>query len=190
MKIGVFGGTFNPVHLGHLLVVADATEQVGLDQVKFIPAATPPHKKTDRLAAGRHRLAMLRLAIRGQRQFEVDTLELRRGGRSYSVDTLTALKRRQPDADFYFIIGADSLPELHRWRAIKRLSQLCQFIVVARPGYALRPPRVTVVWQAVTGHVCDISSTEIRARIASGRPIRYLVPDMVRHYIYQHGLYR
>jgi nicotinate-nucleotide adenylyltransferase len=190
MKIGVLGGTFNPVHLGHLLIAQDAAEQAGLDRVKFIPAATPPHKIPDRLAAGRHRLAMLRLAIRGLRQCEVDNLELRRGGRSYSVDTLTTLKRRQPNAEFFFIIGADSLPELHRWRAIRRLARLCRFVVVARPGYRLRPPRVPVDWMVVTGHPCAISSTEIRQRVASGRAIRYLVPEPVRRYICQHNLYR
>lgn len=190
MNIGVIGGTFNPVHNGHLLIAQDALQQLGLNRVQFIPAATPPHKTPDRLVSGKHRLAMLQLAIRGNRQFAVDELELRRGGRSYSVDTLAALRRRQPDAEFYFIIGADSLPELHRWRSIHRLAQLCRFVVVARPGHPVQSPRVAVRWELVAGHPWDISSTEIRGRIASGRSIRYLVPDMVRHYIRQQKLYR
>jgi nicotinate-nucleotide adenylyltransferase len=190
MKLGILGGTFNPVHLGHLLIAQDALEQLGLDRVLFIPAATPPHKTPDRLAAGKHRWAMVQLAIRGNRQFAADNLELRRGGRSYSVDTLTILRRRQPDAEFYFIIGADSLPELHRWRAIHRLARLCQFAVAARPGCGIRPPRAPVRWVTVAGHPCAISSTEIRERVASGRSIRYLVPEMVRRYILVNGLYR
>jgi nicotinate-nucleotide adenylyltransferase len=190
MKIGILGGTFNPVHHGHLLIAQDALEQLGLDRVLFIPAAMPPHKIPDRLATGRHRAAMLRLAIRGNRRFAVDDLELRRGGKSYSLDTIVALQRRELDAEFYFIIGSDSLPELHRWRSIHRLARLCRFAVVARPGCRVRPPRVPVRMEIVRGHPCDISSTEIRERVASGRSIRYLVPDMVRRYILGHDLYR
>src|SRR5882724_7481657 len=105
-RIGIMGGTFNPIHLGHLLMAQDAMEQVGLDRVKFIPSATPPHKAVDALASDRDRLRMIELAIRGNDRFEADDIEIQRGGRSYSVDTLTELRRREPRANFYFIIGA------------------------------------------------------------------------------------
>src|SRR5271169_1321559 len=108
-RIGILGGTFNPIHLGHLLMAQDAMEQVKLAGVKFIPSAAPPHKAVNKLASERDRLHMVKLAIRGHDGFEADDIEIRRGGISYSVDTLTELRRRNPQADFYFIIGADSL---------------------------------------------------------------------------------
>ncbi len=136
-RIGILGGTFNPIHLGHLLVAQDAMEQMALDRVKFIPSATPPHKTAEVLASERDRLQMIRLAIRGNDRFQVDDIEVRRGGKSYSVDTLVELRRRDPKADFYFIIGADSLRELHLWWKAQRVVSLCTFVTV--PGRASRP---------------------------------------------------
>jgi nicotinate-nucleotide adenylyltransferase len=198
-KIGILGGTFNPIHLGHLLIAQDAMEQFGLDRVKFIPSATPPHKKYEGNATAAQRLAMVRLAIRGNARFEVDDIELRRSGTSYSVDTLTSLRRRDPQAQFYFIIGADSLRELHRWREVERLVRLCTFVTVARPGFALRrvvDPKLDAATRrrlrqhVLRGHACDIASRDIRARVARGESIRYLVPDAVLQYINRHKLYR
>lgn len=188
-RIGILGGTFNPIHIGHLLIAQDAQEQAGLDRVLFIPCATPPHKLANRLAPVRHRLAMARRAIRGDRRFAVDDLEVRRGGPSYSVDTLLALKRRQPQAEFSFIIGSDSLPDLHSWRNIDRLATLCRFIAVGRPGCKLpraNPYRAVIV----RGHACDVSSTDIRARLNRRQSIRYLVPDAVFRYIQAYKLYQ
>lgn len=190
-RIGILGGTFNPIHLGHLLIAQDALEQAGLTRVIFIPAATPPHKPLAGAVNGAHRLRMVKLAIAGDERFAVSDLEIRRGGRSYSVDTLAALKR-QMTGQFYFIIGADSLNELHLWRDADRLVKLCRFIAVARPGYAPEPARqlTGLRCQLLPGHACDISSRDIRARIAQTKSIRYLVPEPVRRYIERKKLYR
>ena len=197
-KIGILGGTFNPIHLGHLITAQDALEQLGLERVIFIPSATPPHKVVDKLASARDRLQMIKLAIRGNDWFNVDDIEIKRGGKSYSVDTLTELKRRDPRAMFYFIIGADSLRELHLWWEAQRLVSLCTFVTVPRPGFEPKPvvdPRLggatrrRLRQQVLRGHACDIASRDIRARVASGRSIRYLVPDAVRLYIVRRRLY-
>ncbi len=198
-RIGVLGGTFNPIHLGHLLIAQDAMEQLGLDRVRFIPSATPPHKTVDKLASERDRLRMIALAIRGNVRFEVDDIETKRGGISYSVDTLTELRRREPRTDFYFIIGADSLRELHLWREVQRLVRLCTFVTVPRPGFDPKPvidqrldaaTRRRLRQHVLRGHACDVASHEIRARVASGRSIRYLVPDAVHGYIRRRRLYQ
>ena len=198
-KIGILGGTFDPIHLGHLLLAQDAMEQIGLDRVKFIPSAMPPHKRMTGFAPAAQRLAMVKLAVRGNDRFEVDDLEIRRGGKSYSIDTLTELRRREPNADFYFIIGTDSLRELHTWREVGRLVRLCAFVTVARPGFVARPvvdqrldasARRRLRQHALRGHACAIASRDIRARVASGRSIRYLVPDAVREYIRRRRLYQ
>jgi nicotinate-nucleotide adenylyltransferase len=198
-KIGILGGTFNPVHLGHLLTAQDALEQLGLERVIFIPSATPPHKVVDKLATGRDRLRMIKLAIRGNDRFGVDDIEIKRGGKSYTVDTLTALRERNPRADLYFIIGADSLQELHLWREVARLVTLCTFVTVPRPGFKPEPvidPRLDAATRrrlrqhVLRGHACDIASRDIRARVSGGRSIRYLVPDAVRFYIEKNRLYR
>jgi nicotinate-nucleotide adenylyltransferase len=198
-RIGLLGGTFNPIHLGHLLIAQDALEQLALDRVKFIPSATPPHKTVGALASERDRIRMIELAIRRDRRFEMDDLEIRRGGISYSVDTLTELRRRHPQADFFFIIGADSLRELHLWREAQRVVRLCTFVTVPRPGFEARPvvdrrldaaSRKRLRQHVLAGHTCDIASREIRARVASGRPIRYLVPDAVTEYIRRRRLYQ
>jgi len=197
-KIGILGGTFNPIHLGHLLTAQDALEQLGLERVIFIPSATPPHKVVDKLASARDRLRMIELAIRGNGRFEVDDIEIRRGGKSYSVDTLAELRRRHRWAALYFIIGADSLRELHLWREVARLVTLCTFVTVPRPGFEPKPvvdPRLDgatrrrLRQQVLRGHACDIASRDIRARVARRRSIRYLVPDAVREYIRRRRLY-
>lgn len=193
-KLGILGGTFNPIHLGHLLIAQDALEQAGLDRVLLIPSATPPHKPNDNLATARHRLSMVKLAIRGDRRLAVDDREIKRGGISYSVDTVTELKRQWPRADFYFIIGTDSLHELPTWKNYQQLIRLCSFLAVARPGYKVkfRQPvgansaRVTII----VGHACDVASREIRMRIAKRQSIRYLVPEAVRKYIAEQKLYQ
>ena len=198
-KVGILGGTFNPIHLGHLLMAQDALEQIGLERVVFIPSAEPPHKQFEGNSTVRQRLAMVRLAIRGNARFTVDDLEIRRGGKSYTIDTLTELRRRDSRAQWYFIIGGDSLGELHRWKRVERLVRLCTFVTVPRPGFKTKPvvdPKLDAATlrrlrqSVLRGHACDISSRDIRARIAQGKSIRYLVPDAVWHYIETHRLYR
>lgn len=196
-KIGVLGGTFNPVHFGHLTLAQDALEQFDLDRVLFVPCARPPHKKPDRLAPARHRLAMLRAAIKGKKGFGVSTVELGRGGVSYSVDTLGELRRRWPGARFYFIIGADTLSELHLWRRIGELLRLCEFVTMRRPGFVFPKGRLGLgdPWPGrlranlFKGHLVDVSSSDIRRRVREGRGIRRLVPAAVERYILKNGLY-
>ncbi|MGD0016632.1 MAG: nicotinate-nucleotide adenylyltransferase [Verrucomicrobiia bacterium] len=191
-RIGILGGTFNPIHIGHLLIAQDAMEQAQLDRVVFIPDAHPPHKSVAGLVSSRRRLHMVKLAIRGDHRFVVDDIEIRRGGKSYAVDTVTELKHRWPHAELFFIIGTDSLQELHLWRDIERLAAQCTFLVLARPGCAWNRPRLrrSIHWQLVRGHPYDIASRDIRARIARRQSIRYLVPDAVLNYIERKKLYR
>ena len=191
MKLGIFGGTFNPIHMGHLLIAEAAAEALELDRVIFIPAATPPHKRPRVLAEARHRLRMVKLAIQGNPRFGCSDIEIRRGGPSYSVETLRQLRHAMPRAEYYFLIGADSLRELHTWREASELAELCEFICVARPGE--RATRARLRGGHVRrrpGHPAGNSSSDIRDRIARGASVRYLVPDAVRRYIQKTGLYR
>lgn len=200
-KIGLFGGTFNPIHTGHLIAAQDALEALKLSRVWFVPCATPPHKPEASLAPAHHRLRMIRAAIRGDRRFAVSDIEIQRGGVSYSVDTLRQLRRRHPKADWFFIIGSDSFKELHGWREIETLARLCHFIVVARPDFEMKNLSARrcrldgdtfkrVCRHQVRAHLIGISSTEIRQRVRAGKSIRHLTPDAVADYIKKHSLYR
>jgi nicotinate-nucleotide adenylyltransferase len=190
-RIGILGGTFNPIHLGHLLIAQDALEAAGLDRVLFVPAATPPHKPLDGEVSATHRQRMVKLAIAGDSRFILDNREIRRGGKSYSVDTLAELRRRYPRTDFYFIIGADSLSELHLWKDARQLVKLCRFIAVTRPGYRPKPARLPGLrYRFLDTHPCAISSRDIRQRLCRGQSIRYLVPPAVLRYIQQQKLYQ
>ena len=190
-RIGILGGTFNPIHTGHLLIAQDALEAARLDHVLFIPSATPPHKALEGNVSRTHRLRMVKIAIRGNERFAVDDLEIRRGGKSFSVDTLAELRRRYPRATFHFIIGADSLSELHLWKDARRLVKLCRFIAITRPGHSARPARLPGLrYQLLDTHPCGVASRDIRARAARGQSIRYLVPDAVLRYIERQELYQ
>ncbi len=200
-RIGIFGGSFNPVHLGHLVMAQDALEHAGLHRVLWVPAAMPPHKPSMALAPAAHRLAMLRLAVEADRRFEVCADEVERGGISYTVDTVRRLRDRLPDAELHLIIGGDTLRELHTWRAIEEVLSLCRVITVARPGASLATLetaqlRLPEPWPArllanvVMGHLVEISSSDIRSRLARGQGIRYLVPDSVAAYSEAHSLFR
>lgn len=182
-RVGIFGGTFNPVHTGHLIAARDVFEQLRLDVLKLVPCALPPHKSAPALAPANHRLAMLRAAVRGQNGFEVDDIEIRRGPPSYSVDTLRELRCRYPRAQFFFVIGSDSLPELTLWRESAALFQFCTFAVVTRPGYEPAKLPAGARCRFVRGHACEISSSDIRSRLARGADVRWLVPDAVFRYI-------
>ena len=198
-KIGILGGTFNPPHLGHLVMAMDAMEEARLDRVVFVPAARPPHKlHLADIAPADDRLAMTRLAVTDEPRFSVSDVELRRGGPSYTVDTLRALAGELPGAELCLIIGGDTLRELPSWRAVEEILGLCRVITVARPGFDRERMRPALPgdWPerllagVVAGHGLDISSTDIRLRVASGRCIRFLVPDAVAAYIAQRNLYR
>ena len=199
-RIGILGGTFNPVHSGHLLLAQNALERLELSTVMFIPCANPPHKAVTRLASAEHRMAMLEMATEHDLRFEASDLEIRRGGLSYTIDTVRELKRLHPSSEFFFIIGADSLLELHTWKDIYDLLKLCRFATFNRPGtdvsaIGLNAIRLDPPWPAVllkdvlTGQLMDISSSDVRYRVAEGMSIRYLVPQGVEMYIAEHNLY-
>jgi nicotinate-nucleotide adenylyltransferase len=183
MKIGLYGGTFDPIHHGHLIVARDAVEQLGLDWLLFIPNSISPHK--DRHPAPPAvRLQMVEAAIAREPRFRVDASELERGGISFTIDTIVEMKTRHPDAELYYLIGEDNVPELPTWRRIDELTHLVQFVVLSRGA-----PEEVHPWLKV-GRRIDISATDIRARIAKGLPVRYLVPEAVENIIEAHQLYR
>lgn len=192
MTIGVFGGSFNPPHVAHLAVAEACAEAAGLDRVLWMPAPAPPHKDARALAAPAHRLAMARLAVAGNARFAVSDAEFRRPGPHYSVDTLRALRAEHPDADLALVVGGDSLAGFHTWREPGAILGMARLVVYARPGADLSGVGADVLARAtrVDGPGLDLSATDLRARIAAGRSVRYLVPDAVRAYIDAHGLYR
>ena len=199
-KTGVLGGTFDPIHLGHLIVAEDIREKLGLGEVLFVPAGRPwlKLKEEKPISAAEHRLAMVRLAIASNSCFKVSTMEIDRPGLSYSIDTVLELKAKLgAGAEIYFIAGPDALAELPMWKAPARLVEICQVVGIGRPGYAeanLRKlessiPGVSRRIMLVDVPQIDISSTEIRSRVAQGLSISYLVPEAVEKYIAEHRLY-
>lgn len=199
-RIGILGGTFNPVHLGHLILAQTAAEVCDLGKVLFIPCGTPAHKNPGALIAAEHRLAMVRAAIAGDPRFEALDIEIRRAGISYAVDTVGQLRERYRDAELIFVIGSDTMGELYLWKSIYSLLTLCKFAVFCRPGFDvgsvqsaslhIESPWAERLVEGVTvGREIDISSSDIRYRVAEGMSIRYLVPQDVERYIAEHRLY-
>ena len=190
-RVGLFGGSFNPPHLAHLIVAEQVREQAGLDRVLWVPCHTPPHKDEQELAAPRHRLAMVRLAVEGNPFFEVSDIEIRRGGRSYTIDTIRALQAQHPDWELMLILGEDSLRTFHTWRAPEEIVARVPLIVYHRPDAPDHPvdPRFLARTTFVEAPLLEISATEIRRRCREGRSIRYLVPELVRQYIIKNQLY-
>ena len=196
MRLGILGGTFDPIHNAHLFIAEEARVRVGLDRVLFVPNAVPPHKISHDVTPAVHRLAMTQLAIQTNPDFDGSALEIERPGPSYTVDTLNALKQAHPGADLFFITGMDTLPEIATWHRPEEILRLCTFIAAERPGYVFDPAQKGLlpglperVLPLPTTHL-DISATEIRRRVREGLPIRYLTPDAVVDYIARHGLYR
>ena len=218
MNIGLFGGTFNPIHTCHLTVADQVRQLMGLDQILFIPAGTPPFKATS-LAPASDRLEMTRLAAQPHSWAAVSAIEIDRQGTSYSVDTVAALRHEQPEDVFYFLVGADAFVDILGWRDYKRLLTLCEFIVISRPNRTFlslkelpllaheEPARLQAldrgdvmqerVALSTGGRIwlvhlppCPVSSTQVRAAIKTGQPIEALLPDPVRSYILRQGLYR
>lgn len=187
-RLGVFGGTFDPPHLGHLVAASDACQALALDRVLWIPSAVPPHKVQTVQASARDRLAMVRAAVAGDPRFEVDPLELERSGPSYTADTLRALRERHPGAALFFLTGADNVAELPGWHQPDEILRMARLAVVTRAGdHAVLPAG----WNAEVVRITrvDVSATEVRRRVAAGETIRYLVPEAVRAHIERAGLY-
>ncbi len=186
-RIGIFGGTFNPPHLGHLLIAEHARQSASLNKVLFVPAFLPPHKVGREIIDSKHRLAMTKLAIAGNRSFIVSDIEMRQRGISYTVGTLHALRAAMPQADLFLIMGSDSLAEVDGWKDPQAIRSLVRFLVYPRDDVS--PSRNPDV-EFIRGPVVGISSSEIRGRAARGESIRYLVPQSVERYILRHRLYR
>lgn len=201
MRVGIFGGTFDPVHYGHLLLAETCREQCRLDHVLFLPASIPPHKQQGRLTPADRRVEMLRLAIIGHEAFSVSELEIRRGGVTYTVDTLTALREQQPRDELFFLMGADSLRDLPTWREAARICSLAVPVVVRRgdtpepdfgglAGLVPAERLLEIRRHQVQMPLVDFSSTAIRRAVAADQSIRYQTPRAVEMYIRTQGLYR
>jgi nicotinate-nucleotide adenylyltransferase len=182
-KIGIYGGTFDPVHHAHLILARDALERLGLDEVIFVPAAISPLKKTAPVASGELRLAMLQAAITGESKFMVDDCELRRPPPSYTIDTIEKIRQGNRHIAIYCLIGEDNVERLSNWHRFAELEKMVHFVVLDRTG------QPTADSYPVIDRKIDISATEIRKRVASGRSIRYLVPPAVEEIIRREKLY-
>ncbi len=190
-QIGIFGGSFDPIHIGHLIIASDAIEQMRLDRVVFVPAAQAPLKLNEPAASAEDRIEMTRQAIESNPRFELSTFEIDRGGTSYSIDTATAVATAHPDARLYWIIGGDQARLLGKWHRILELADLVEFISVER-GEAFRPPEdllPNVKIHPLATRRIDISSTEIREQIKNGAPSKYFLPEPVFLYIKSRNLY-
>ena len=178
-KLGIFGGSFDPVHLGHLLVAQAAVEELGLDRLFFIPAAQSPFKPENKPAPDAVRLQLLRLALAGKTNCEIDEQEIRRGGISYTVDTLRDYAKRFSGAALFYLIGADNVPKLNEWREPAELARLAEFVAIPRPGGAAAVFPAPFRGRMLRGFPFGVSSSEIRARVKAGLPIENLVPAAV-----------
>ncbi len=199
-RIGIMGGTFNPIHNGHLIVAEDVRGKAGLDKVLFIPSGQPPHKPGIELADAEHRFEMVRRAVSSNPCFEASRIEIDRNGTTYTVNTLMELRERYgEEAGIFFIIGADVVPELVTWRECEKVFRLCEFIAVMRPGFDETEISDTIRRLSsekgarihpFQSRLIDISSTDIRERCNRRHSVKYLVPESVEEYIIENGLYR
>ena len=220
MKLGILGGSFNPIHRCHLSIAESARRLLHLDQVLFIPTGDPPHKQSGTLASAQHRYRMVQLAIQDQPAFALTDIEIRRSGKSYSIDTVRALQAEYgPDTELFFIIGLDAFLDLYSWKEAEHLLTLCHFVVISRPSIAFLPVASMSLFPEIrqdklleldAGRLeradvslkngrtvtflrlppCESSASDIRARISAGRPLANLLPPLVESYILREGLYR
>ncbi len=215
-KVGILGGTFNPIHYGHLAAAEEVRNRLKLDRILFIPSSLPPHKRDEDVPPAAHRMEMVRLALAGNPAFEPSDIEIKRGGRSYTVDTIEALRLVHPRDELYFITGLDSFLEIQTWHRWQDLLSLCRFVVLSRPGYrftdltniafiksagdelagldnnsrsqsVVRAGAFEVFFETIP--LYDISSTDIRRRVQEGKSIKYLLPEAVETYIIKNKLY-
>lgn len=190
-RIGIFGGSFNPIHTGHLIVSEEILNSLQLDSVLFVPSAIPPHKGTTDLAPFADRFRMIELAIEDNPRFQVDDIELRLSGKSFTVRTLRQFKKSNPDWEIYFLLGLDSLLEIKTWKEPDSIFDLCQMIVFDRPGYNREDVEAEIASRVFFSEATriGISASMIREKLQKGGSIRYLVPESVERYIRSSGLY-
>jgi len=213
VRLGIFGGTFNPIHLGHLRAAEEIREQFNLKRIIFIAAAVPPHKAVEGGIPGEHRMEMVRLAISGNPHFSLSDIELKRSGKSYSIGTIQLLRQKYgSDLELFFILGMDAFLEIGTWKSFQEIFSLCHFIVMTRPGFD-KPVSTTILPVSIADAFAydegenrfihrdgysvylrgvtflDISSTKIREAVSKGRSIRYLIPREVERYIQRHHFY-
>ena len=188
MKIGILGGTFNPVHIGHLILAEEVREKLGLDKIIFVPTALPPHKDNLNIAPAKDRLKMLKLAVASNKFFAVSDVEIKRQGRSYTIDTLKEFQAKYRQDELYFIIGSDLLKYLNEWKDLTQILSMVKFVAATRPGYALEqiPPYITTL--AI--RAVDVSGFEVRQCVAQNKSFGYLVTDKVFDYIKKKNLYK
>jgi nicotinate-nucleotide adenylyltransferase len=216
LKLGILGGTFNPIHYGHLAAAEEVRERLKLDRILFIPSSIPPHKQEEDIPSAAQRFEMVRIATSGNPHFETSDIEIKRQGKSYTIDTIEALRKINQERELNFITGIDTFLEIETWKNWERLFNLCSFVVLSRPGYRFNElVKIAFMKQAepelskldrgelmqavvrsgvftvclVTIPLYDISSTDIRRRIKEGRSIKYLLPDAVEIYIMKNRLY-
>jgi len=188
-RIGILGGTFNPVHVGHLAVAQAAKEKCALDRVYFVPCYSPPHKNVRGLAPARHRYEMVRLAIRRNTAFKISDFEIKKKGKSYSIDTVRYFCKKFPTGTkFFFILGEDWAGDLGSWHKIDELVKLVTFVVFNRPGH--KPGRSRIKYRAVATAGIDVSASGIRQMIREGQSARYFIEESVRKYIQKKRLYK
>ncbi|MEI6862830.1 MAG: nicotinate-nucleotide adenylyltransferase [Candidatus Omnitrophota bacterium] len=189
MRIGLLGGTFNPIHIGHLILADEALSKLKLDKIVFIPTYIPPHKSVESTTKPKERLKMVELAIEDNANFEVSNFEISSKKTSYSIDTLKEFRNKYgDDAELYFITGSDLLKDLFSWKNVNDIFKISKFIVANRPGYPVTDVPKEVETVVITP--IEVSAEDIRKRLKSGRSIRYLVPEKVRNYITERNLYK
>jgi nicotinate-nucleotide adenylyltransferase len=184
-KIGIYGGTFDPIHHGHLILAREAVESLGLDKIIFVPAALSPHKMARTPTAQEIRVEMLQAAIVGEPQFTLDLCEIRRGGTSYSIDTVEEIQQREGEAEYFFLLGDDNVLALETWHRVAELRELVEFVVLSRGNLEAQKTRYPMIHRQI-----NISATEIRNRVATDRSIRYLVPPAVEEIIRRRQIYQ
>ncbi len=192
MKVGIIGGTFDPVHLGHLICADFIRENKKLDKIIFLPAAIPPHKTDKKISLNQYRLAMLRMALKDNPYFEISEYEIRKGGISYTIDTVRHFKQNSgDDAEYFLIIGADNLLDLENWKEPGTLLREVRVLVLKRPGIDVSKAEQRFIQRVtfIDSPVIEISSSDIRRRIKEHTSIKYLVPKNIEKYIYKKGMY-
>ena len=184
-KIGIYGGTFDPIHHGHLILAREASESLGLETLIFVPTAVSPHKQTRTATAQEIRVEMLQSAIKGEPNFALDLCEIHRGGPSYTIDTVQEIRLREGKAEYFFLLGDDNVSQLKTWHRFNEIRELVQFVILSRGNLETEETRYPVVRRQI-----NISATDIRNRVATGRSIRYLVPPEVEEIIRRRQIYQ